>query len=205
MYEFENNLYQLGYSKIAGTDEVGRGPLAGPLVCAAVILDPDVTIYGLNDSKKLSEAKREKIAVEIKKYAVAYSIVYIYETEIDQINVYQASKKGMIEALGDLTVEPDFVLSDAMPLGDDIPHEAIIKGDTKSASIAAASIIAKVSRDHYMIKMAAKYPGYGFEQHKGYPTQQHIEALDKLGICKIHRKSYKPVKDRILNQMKLEI
>lgn len=205
MYEFENNLYQLGYQKIAGTDEVGRGPLAGPLVCAAVILDPDVTIYGLNDSKKISELKREKIAKEIKKYALAYSIVYIFEEEIDQINVYQASKKGMIEALNDLTTEPDFVLSDAMPLGDDIPHEAIIKGDTKSASIAAASIIAKVERDHYMVKMADKYPGYGFEQHKGYPTQQHIEALDTLGICKIHRKTYKPVKDRIQNQLTLEI
>ena len=205
MYEFENNLYQLGYKHIACTYELGRGPLAGPLVCAAVILDPDITIYGLNDSKKLSEIKREKIAKEIKKYAIAYSIVYIFEEEIDHINVYQASKKGMIEALNDLTIEPDFVLSDAMPLGDDIPHEAIIKGDTKSASIAAASIIAKVERDHFMVKMADKYPGYGFEQHKGYPTQQHIEAIDKLGICKIHRKTYKPIKDRIQNQLKLEI
>ena len=205
MYEFENNLYQLGYKTIAGTDEVGRGPLAGPLVCAAVILDPDITIYGLNDSKKLSEAKRLKIAEEIKKYAIAYSIVYIYEEEIDQINIYQASKKGMLEAINDLSVEPDFVLSDAMPLGDDVPHEAIIKGDSKSASIAAASIIAKVERDHFMVKIAEKYPEYGFEQHKGYPTQQHLDAIEKHGICDIHRKTYKPIKDKLMNQMKLEI
>lgn len=205
MYEFENNLYQLGYNYIAGTDEVGRGPLAGPLVCAAVILDPDVTIYGLNDSKKLSEAKRIRIAEEIKKYAIAYSIVYIYEDEIDKINIYQASKKGMLEAIEDLSVEPEFVLSDAMPLGEDIPHEAIIKGDSKSASIAAASIIAKVERDHYMVKIAEKYPQYGFEQHKGYPTKQHFDAIEKYGICDIHRKSYKPIKDMVQNQLKLEI
>lgn len=205
MYEFENNLYQLGYKTIAGTDEVGRGPLAGPLVCAAVILDPDITIYGLNDSKKLSEAKRVRIAEEIKKYAIAYSIVYIYEEEIDHINIYQASKKGMLEAIDDLSVEPDFILSDAMPLGDDIPHEAIIKGDSKSASIAAASIIAKVERDHYMVKIAEKYPEYGFEQHKGYPTKQHLDAIEKHGICDIHRKTYKPIKDKLQNQMKLEI
>lgn len=205
MYEFENNLYQLGYKTIAGTDEVGRGPLAGPLVCAAVILDPDITIYGLNDSKKLSEAKRVKIAEEIKKYAIAYSIVYIFEEEIDQINIYQASKKGMLEAIEDLSIEPDFVLSDAMPLGDDVPHEAIIKGDSKSASIAAASIIAKVERDHYMVKIAEKYPQYGFEQHKGYPTQQHLDAIEQHGICDIHRKTYKPIKDKLMNQLKLEI
>ena len=205
MYEFENNLYQLGYKRIAGTDEVGRGPLAGPLVCAAVILDPDITIYGLNDSKKLTEAKRIKAAEEIKKYAIAYSIVYIFEEEIDQLNIYQASKKGMIDALNDLEEDFDFVLSDAMPLGDEIPHEAIIKGDAKSASIAAASIIAKVSRDHYMEEMALKYPQYGFEHHKGYPTKQHLDAIEQYGICPIHRKTYKPIKDKLMNQLKLEI
>ena len=205
MYEFENNLYQLGYQNIAGTDEVGRGPLAGPVVCAAVILDPDITIYGLNDSKKISENKRIKIADEIKKYAKAYSIVYIFEDEIDQINIYQAAKKGMLEAIEDLTIEPDFILSDAMPLGEDVPHEAIIKGDQKSASIAAASIIAKVERDHFMTKIAEKYPEYGFEHHKGYPTKEHIEAIEKHGICDIHRKTYKPIKDRLQNQIKLDI
>ncbi len=205
MYEFENNLYQLGYKHIAGTDEVGRGPLAGPVVCAAVILDPDVTIYGLNDSKQISEKKRIKIAEEIKKYAKAYSIVYIFEEEIDKINIYQAAKKGMIEAVEELSIEPDYILSDAMPLGEGIPHEAIIKGDTKSASIAAASIIAKVERDHFMEKMATKYPGYGFEKHKGYPTKEHLKALDELGVCPIHRKTYKPIKDRIQSQLKLEI
>lgn len=205
MYEFENNLYQLGYKNIAGTDEVGRGPLAGPVVCAAVILDPDITIYGLNDSKKISENKRIKIADEIKKYAKAYSIVYIFEDEIDQINIYQAAKKGMLEAIEDLTIEPDFILSDAMPLGEDVPHESIIKGDQKSASIAAASIIAKVERDHFMVKIAEKYPEYGFEHHKGYPTKEHIEAIEKHGICDIHRKTYKPIKERLQNQIKLDI
>jgi ribonuclease HII len=204
MYSFENKYFDLGYQLIAGTDEVGRGPLAGPLVCAAVILDPSVEIMGLNDSKKLSEKKRALLSIEIKEKALAYSIVYIDVDVIDQINIYQASKRGMLEAIKKLNIKPDFVLSDAMPLGD-IKHEAIIKGDAKSASIAAASILAKVERDAYMVELSKKYPQYGFEKHKGYPTKFHIEMLKKYGVLEIHRKSYKPVYDVLNKQMELKL
>ena len=204
MYEYETKLLAKGHKHIAGTDEVGRGPLAGPLVCASVILDPLVTIEGLNDSKKLSEKKRELLNIEIKEKALAYSVVYIDIDEIDKLNIYQASKKGMIDALHKLSIKPDYVLSDCMPLGD-IPHESIVKGDSKSASIAAASIIAKVERDNHMIKLGKLYPMYGFEQHKGYPTKKHIEALDKFGVLEIHRRSYKPVYERLNKQGKLDI
>lgn len=206
MYSFEKELLDSGHLYIAGCDEVGRGPLAGPVVCAAVVLDPNVMIEGLNDSKKLTEKKREALDKEIKEKALAYSIVYIYPEEIDKINIYQASKKGMMDAVLDLDVGVTHVLSDAMPLnGLDIPFTSIIKGDSKSATIAAASIIAKVSRDHYMLDMANKYPEYGFERHKGYPTKFHIEALNKYGVTKIHRKSYKPVHDLLHKQVSFDI
>jgi ribonuclease HII len=204
MYQYETELLLKGYRKIAGTDEVGRGPLAGPLVCAAVILNPNIIIDGLNDSKKLSEKKREFLSDEIMEKSLAYSIVYIDEETIDDINIYQASKKGMLEAINQLPIKADYVLSDAMPLGD-IPHLSIIKGDSKSASIAAASIIAKVERDRFMVKLAEQYPEYGFEKHKGYPTKQHIAALQKYGVLDIHRKSYKPVFDKLNEQIKLDI
>ena len=204
MYKYEETLYKQGYRRIAGTDEVGRGPLAGPLVCAAVILDPENKIEGLNDSKKLSEKKREFLFDEIKEKAMSYSIVYVDVETIDEINVYQASKKGMLEAIDILLVKADYVLSDAMPLGD-IKHESIIKGDTKSASIAAASILAKVDRDRFMVELAKKYPEYGFEKHKGYPTKQHIEALNTYGVLDIHRKTYKPVYDKLNEQTSLDI
>jgi ribonuclease HII len=204
MYKYETELLLKGYRKIAGTDEVGRGPLAGPLVCAAVILNPNIMIEGLNDSKKLSEKKREFLFDEIKKKSLAYSIVYIDEATIDDINVYQASKKGMLKAIDTLPVKADFILSDAMPLGA-MPHQSIIKGDSKSASIAAASILAKVERDRYMVKIAEKYPEYGFEKHKGYPTKLHIEALNKYGVLDIHRKTYKPVFDKLNEQIVLDI
>lgn len=204
MYQYENELYKKGYRHIAGTDEVGRGPLAGPLVCAAVILNRDVIIDGLNDSKKLSEKKREALFDEIKEKAHAYSIVYIDEATIDEINIYQASKKGMLKAIEKLPTKAEYVLSDAMPLGD-IPHQSIIKGDSKSASIAAASILAKVERDRFMVELAKKYPEYGFEKHKGYPTKQHLEALNKYGVLDIHRKSYKPVYEKLNEQIKLDI
>lgn len=204
MYEYEQKYLKQGKKYIAGTDEVGRGPLAGPVVCAAVILNPNIEIKGLNDSKKLSERMRERLYDEIKEKAVSYSIVYISVEEIDRINIYQASKKGMIEAINSLKIKPDFVLSDAMPLGD-IPHESIIKGDSKSASIAAASILAKVERDRHMIWLSQKYPNYGFEKHKGYPTKKHIEALDMYGVLDIHRKTYKPIYERLNQQIKMEI
>ncbi len=201
MYSYENELLKNGYLYIAGCDEVGRGPLAGPVVAAAVILDPNVLIEGLNDSKKLSEKKRITLDIEIREKALAFKIIYIYPKEIDDINIYQASKKAMIMAIKELNPKPSFVLSDAMPLVElDIPYESIIKGDSKSATIAAASIIAKVERDNYMVKLSKKYPEYGFEKHKGYPTKQHIEALNKYGVLDIHRKSYRPVADKFNEQ-----
>ena len=206
MYSYENKLLKEGHLYIAGCDEVGRGPLAGPVVAAAVILNPDIFIEGLNDSKKLSEKKRIALDIEIREKALAYKIIYIYPKEIDKINIYQASKKAMIEALKALDPKPSYVLSDAMPLEElCIPFESIIKGDSKSATIAAASIIAKVERDNYMVEMSKIYPNYGFEKHKGYPTKQHVEALNKYGVLDIHRTSYKPVADVINKQMKLEI
>jgi ribonuclease HII len=206
MYSYENELFKKGHLYIAGCDEVGRGPLAGPVVAAAVILDPEVLILGLNDSKKLSERKRIALDIEIREKALAYKIVYIYPKEIDKINIYEASKKAMIIAINELSILPSFVLSDAMPLRElEIPFESIIKGDSKSATIAAASIIAKVERDNYMIEIAKKYPEYGFEKHKGYPTKQHIEALKKYGVLDIHRKTYKPVSDKINEQIKFDV
>lgn len=206
MYSYENELLKNGHIYIAGCDEVGRGPLAGPVVAAAVILNPEVQIEGLNDSKKLSEKKRIALDIEIREKALAFKIVYIYPTEIDKINIYQASKKAMIEAIKALNLQPSFILSDAMPLDElNIPFESIIKGDSKSATIAAASIIAKVERDSYMVKMSEEYPKYGFEKHKGYPTKQHIEALGKYGVLDIHRKTYKPVADRINKQVHFDL
>ena len=206
MYNFERELLNKGHKYIAGCDEVGRGPLAGPVVAAAVILDPFNKIEGLNDSKKLSEKKRLVLSKEIMEKAIAYKITYIYPKEIDQINIYQASKKAMIESILALEITPTFVLSDAMPLNEiDIPHLSIIKGDAKSATIAAASIIAKVERDNYMIKLSKKYPEYGFEKHKGYPTKMHLEALRKYGVLEIYRKTYKPVYDLINKQTNMDL
>jgi len=206
MYNFELELLNKGHKYIAGCDEVGRGPLAGPVVAAAVILDPLNKIEGLNDSKKLSEKKRNLLSKEIKEKAIAYKITYIYPKEIDKINIYQASKKAMIESILALDVKPSFVLSDAMPLKAlKIPYLSIIKGDAKSATIAAASIIAKVERDNYMIELSKKYPEYGFEKHKGYPTKMHKEALEKYGVIDVYRKTYKPVYDILNKQMKIAI
>ncbi|PAT02432.1 ribonuclease HII [Candidatus Izimaplasma bacterium ZiA1] len=206
MYSFETELLSKGFKYIAGVDEVGRGPLAGPVVAAAVILNPDEIIEGLNDSKKLTDKKRRELSIEIKSKCLAYSITYIDPIEIDKINIYQASKKAMIISIESLKIKPDFVLSDAMPLNEiNIPYESIIKGDSKSATIAAASIIAKVERDDYMIKLGLKYPEYGFEQHKGYPTKKHVQALNDYGVLDCHRKTYKPVYDAIHKQVKLKI
>ena len=206
MYNYERDLLNKGHKYIAGCDEVGRGPLAGPVVAAAVILDPFNKIEGLNDSKKLSEKKRLILSKEIMEKAIAYKITYIYPEEIDKINIYQASKKAMILSINALDVTPSFVLSDAMPLDElSMPHLSIIKGDSKSATIAAASIIAKVERDNFMIELSKKYPEYGFEKHKGYPTKMHLEAIKKYGVNNHYRKSYKPVSDVINEQMELKI
>ena len=201
MYKYELKLKNEGYRLIAGTDEVGRGPLAGGVLAAAVILDPNNPIEGLNDSKKLSEKKRIELDKEIKEKALTYAYAYVNERIIDEINIYQASKLAMIRAISYLKVKPEYILSDAMPLKEtNIPYQAIIKGDSLSATIAAASIIAKVKRDEIMDSFALIYPNYGFEKHKGYPTKLHLETLRKYGPVKIHRKTYKPVKDLLITQ-----
>jgi len=205
MYSYENELLKKGFKYIVGVDEVGRGPLAGGVLAAAVILNPETTITGLNDSKQLTEKKRNLLAKEIKEKAFAYAYAYVNESLIDEINIYQASKLAMLKAISYLKRKPDFILSDAMPLKEqELPFLAIIKGDTLSASIAAASIIAKVKRDEIMEKMAFIYPEYGFDKHKGYPTPYHLEKLRNYGPCKVHRKTYKPVKDCLVTQLVLE-
>lgn len=179
---------------IAGVDEVGRGPLAGPVVAAAVILDPNQPIEGLADSKKLSEAKRNKLALEIKEKALAWSICRAEVEEIDQINILQASLLAMKRSVESLRIAPTLALIDGNHCPQlDCSMEAIIKGDSKEKAISAASIIAKVARDTEMQEMELIYPGYGFAQHKGYPTKQHREAIVELGITPIHRRSYAPV------------
>ncbi|MDD3126272.1 MAG: ribonuclease HII [Candidatus Izemoplasmatales bacterium] len=204
MYEYENDLYRKGFVSVCGVDEAGRGPLAGPVVAGAVILNPNHIIEGLNDSKKLTPKKREILAEAIKKYALAYGVGYVFETEIDQINIYEASRKAMVKAIETLKIDPDFILTDAMPLfTSPIPYLALIKGDQISASIAAASILAKVSRDEYMVAMDNKYPNYGFAIHKGYPTKNHLLALKQYGPCPIHRKTYRPVRVLLEQQQQL--
>jgi len=185
---------------IAGVDEVGRGPLAGAVVTAAVILDPQKPISGLTDSKKLSAKKRLLLAKEIKEKALYYCIARAEHTEIDELNIFHATLLAMKRAVEGLPIRPDLVLVDGKFCPQiTLPCEAIIKGDTKVAAISAASIIAKVSRDNEMIALDKTFPGYGFARHKGYPTKQHIAALQEQGICPEHRKSFKPVQ-KIINQ-----
>lgn len=192
-YEFETRYYNEGKKYIAGTDEVGRGPLAGPVVASAVIMPKDCYIEGVTDSKKISSKKRKVLKEEIEKKALSIVTVFIDEEMIDNINIYEASRLAMTKAIAGLTPKPDLVLSDAMPLHIDIENIPIIKGDEKSFVIGCASIIAKETRDEYMDMMDKKYPGYGFAKHKGYPTKAHMEALKKLGVLPIHRKTYSPV------------
>lgn len=205
MHEYERTAISKGFTRIAGCDEVGRGPLAGPLVAAAVVLDPDRPIEGLDDSKKLSRRKRELLFERIKAECVSYAVVHMTPGEVDALNVYKASQVAMMRAVERLDA-CDYVLSDAMPLpGLDLPVESIVKGDSKSASIAAASILAKVDRDAYMVELSREFPNYGFEAHKGYPTKEHLKALEHHGVTREHRKSYAPVKRRIMQQQSLKI
>lgn len=205
MYEFEAQAGKEGFSIICGTDEAGRGPLAGPVVAGAVILDPNNPIEGLNDSKKLSEKKREQLFLEIQKKALSWSYSIVDPITIDAINIYEASRLAMRQAIAKLRIKPDFILSDAMPLPGETPYLAIIKGDARSASIAAASIVAKVTRDHLMMEYGKKYPEYGFESHKGYPTEKHVLALKQHGITPIHRLSFEPVKSMVQTQLKWDL
>lgn len=187
---YENQLLAKGYKYICGVDEVGRGPLAGPVCVAAVIMPMDNLIQGINDSKKVAKAKREKLYEQIKENAIAYSIQMVDNFKIDEINILNATKQAMHDAICSLKVNPDIVLIDAVKL--DIPFKSmsIIHGDALSYSIGAASILAKVTRDTFMEEMAVKYPGYDFEHNMGYGTAKHIQALKELGPTEIHRQTF---------------
>ncbi|MGE7877036.1 ribonuclease HII [Peribacillus muralis] len=195
MTEFERQLRKQGFSILAGIDEVGRGPLAGPVVTSAVILPESFYLPGLNDSKKISESKRELFYEMIYKEALSIGVGIVHSDVIDEINIYQATKKAMIAAVNDLSDLPDHLLIDAMELDVPLPQLSLIKGDARSISISAASIIAKVTRDRMMKDYGEKYPEYGFEKHMGYGTSQHLDALDKHGLTPWHRRSFAPVKE----------
>ena len=197
LYEYENELYDKGIKYIGGVDEVGRGPLIGPVVASCVVLPKDFVLEGLTDSKKLSEKKRNLFYDYIINNWVAYGVGIVSPEEIDEINIYEASRKAMIIAINKVReqINLEHVLIDAMPINLDIPTTSIIKGDAKSISIAAASVIAKVTRDSMMYELDEKYPMYGFASHKGYPTKKHIEAIHKYGLIDGYRKSYGPVKE----------
>lgn len=192
MYSFEEALLEKGFSAVCGVDEAGCGPLAGPVYAAAVILNPEYHIPGLNDSKKLSEKKRELLFPEIQNRALAWAIASASAEEIDQLNILQARLLAMRRAISALQVRPDYILVDGNR--DPQPEEAstllIVKGDAKSASIAAASILAKVARDHFMLELDVQYPEYAFAKHKGYPTRLHEERILQYGLCPQHRKTF---------------
>lgn len=188
--KYENFAYEKGYKYIAGIDEVGRGPFAGPVVTASVILPKGFSLPYINDSKKLSENKRMELFEKIKENAIAVSINMEDNTVIDEINILEATKLSMKKTIEKLEQQPDFVIIDALSLNLPMPYIAMDKADEKSISVAAASIIAKVTRDEYMKEMAKLYPQYKFEENKGYGTKEHIDALMKYGACKIHRKTF---------------
>lgn len=194
MLAYEKELYTQGIQLIAGVDEVGRGPLAGPVVAAAVILPEDCKISGLNDSKKIPKSKHKEIYEAVLQNAVAIGIGIKDNQVIDQVNIYEATKLAMMEAIGQLEPQPQHLLIDAMKLDLPIPQTSIIKGDANSLSIAAASIVAKVTRDQMMEEFDREYPGYDFAQNAGYGTVKHLAGLDKLGVTPIHRRSFEPIK-----------
>lgn len=192
---YQNKFYRLGYRFVAGVDEAGRGPLAGPVVCAAVIFPSGYSHPLINDSKKLSDAQRRRLYPIILADALAVSSIFISPQDIDRLNIYQASKLGMLKAIEGLHHPCDFVITDAMKIPElKVPHEALIRGDAKALPVAAASIIAKVLRDDYMLQLDQQYPAYGFKKHKGYPTPDHLKLLETLGpINGIYRESFAPV------------
>lgn len=200
MLRYEKELYQQGYQAIAGIDEVGRGPLAGPVVTACVILPKNGKIKHLNDSKKIPKKHHEEIYQEILARALGIGIGIVDNKVIDQINIYEATKVGMLQAIDQLKGEvtkPDYLLIDAMHLETSIPQQSLTKGDANSLSIAAASIVAKVTRDRMMADYANAYPGYAFEKNVGYGTKEHLEGLKKYGITPIHRKTFEPIKSML--------
>ena len=199
LYKYEKELYKRGITYIGGVDEVGRGPLIGPVVTACVVLPKNFKLEGLNDSKQLSEKKRNIFYEYIKEHAIACEVGIIGPEKIDEVNIYEATKLAMKQAINKVQkkIKLEHVLIDAMPLEIDIPTTSIIKGDAKSISIAAASVIAKVTRDKMMYELDEKYPQYGFKSHKGYPTKKHIEAINTFGLIEGYRKTYGPVKELI--------
>lgn len=196
-YKNERELHLQGYQYIGGVDEVGRGPLVGPVVAACCVLPENFHLEGLTDSKKLSEKKRDYFFEEIKKQAISYGIGIVSEKRIDEINIYEATKEAMIQAISNCSVQPDYVLTDAMKLDLDVPVRPIIKGDLRSITISAASVLAKVTRDRMMRELDLKYPMYDFKNNVGYPTKKHLEAIEQYGILPEHRRSYGPVSDYI--------
>lgn len=198
--QYEKDLQAKGINIIGGTDEAGRGPLYGPVVAACVVLPQGFELEGLNDSKKLTEKKRNIFYDYIVENTV-YGIGIVSPEEIDKINIYEASRKAMVEAIRKVQkqIPLEYVLSDAMPIDIDVPVMPIIKGDAKSASIAAASVIAKVTRDRILYEIDKKHPEYGFKNHKGYPTKKHLEAINKYGLIDGYRKTYGPIKNYIEN------
>lgn len=197
LWQYEKELFKQNINIIGGVDEVGRGPLIGPVVAACCVLPADFELDGLTDSKKLSEKKREKFYDYIIEHCVAYGVGIISPEVIDEVNIYEATKLAMKEAIKQVQkqIKLEYVLIDAMPLDLDIPTNSIIKGDAKSISIAAASVIAKVTRDRMMTELDKEYPEYGFAKHKGYPTKAHIEAIHQYGLIDGYRKTYGPVKE----------
>ena len=195
LFSFDKQFYDMGFRSFAGVDEAGRGPWAGPVVAAAVILPQDASLPGLNDSKKVLPKKREDLFLQIKECALAIGVGIVGNNEIDSLNILRATLAAMSQALGTLKVIPDLVLIDGnIKLPDiSISQRCIVSGDSKSAAIAAASIIAKVTRDRIMLEFAKQFPQYGFEKHKGYGTKEHMDALNNFGPCPIHRKSFEPV------------
>lgn len=197
LLEYERELYNKGITLIAGIDEVGRGPLCGPVVACACIMPVNYQLEGLNDSKKISEKKREKLYDILIKDAIAYGIGEVSPKRIDEINILEASKEAMRIAVNNLSIKPEHLLIDAVSINTSIPETPIIKGDAKSMNIAAASIIAKVTRDRMMIELDKKYPEYGYKKHKGYPTKAHIDAVKKYGVKDFYRFTFSPISDLI--------
>jgi len=202
--KYEKEIYKEGIKYIGGIDEVGRGPLIGSVVAACVILPSDFELEGLTDSKKLSEKKRELFYDIIMEKSISVGIGIISEEVIDEVNIYEATKLAMLEAIKNSKVKPEYLLIDAMKLDTDIPSLPIIKGDSKSISIAAASVIAKVTRDRMMEELDQKYPMYDLKNNKGYPTKKHLEAIKEYGITPYHRKTFGPVRD-VINDKQLTL
>ncbi|MCU9612121.1 ribonuclease HII [Caldibacillus lycopersici] len=202
MKQYEKEARQQGFQLIAGIDEVGRGPLAGPVVAAAVILPEDIDLPGVNDSKKLSASKRELLYEQILEKAIAVGIGVVDSNDIDHLNIYQATKKAMHHAVNDLSVFPEYLLLDAMKIDAPLPQLSLIKGDALSISIASASIVAKVYRDRIMAEYGIQYPAYHLEKNMGYGTKEHLQALEQYGPTPIHRKSFSPIKEMV--EMKIK-